>query len=222
MIGAVDVVIAGGHGQVARRLTRLLAGRGDRVRGIIRNPDHAADLRADGGEPVVVDMEAAEDLSDAVRGADAVVFAAGAGPGSGPARKQTVDLGVAVKLIDAARATGAGRYVMVSSIGAHDPAGGAEAMRPYLEAKAAADEALVASGLQWTIVRPGSLTDDPGTGRVDLSTDHGRRGPIPRDDVAAVLAAVLDTPETAGLTFEAFAGDRDVDLAVRSLARAHR
>ena len=216
----MDVVIAGAHGQIARRLTRLLAARGDRVRGIIRNPDHTADVASDGGEPVVLDMEAADDLGGAVQGADAIVFAAGAGPGSGPERKRTVDLGAAVKLIDAAQRTGVRRYVIVSSIGAHDPAAGPEQMRAYLEAKAEADAALAASDLEWTIVRPGALTDDPGTGKVDLSTDLGRRAPIPRDDVAAVLAEVLRAPETAGLTFEAFAGDRDVELAVRSLARA--
>jgi uncharacterized protein YbjT (DUF2867 family) len=109
---------------------------------------------------------------------------------------------------------------MVSSIGAHDPASGGEAMRPYLEAKAQADDALVASGLEYTVVRPGSLKDDPGTGLVDLSTELGRRGPIARDDVAAILLATLDAPETAGLIFEAFAGDREIDAAVRSLARS--
>jgi uncharacterized protein YbjT (DUF2867 family) len=215
----MDVVIAGAHGKVARHLTRRLAGQGDRVRGIIRNPDHTPDVEADGGEPVVLDMEAADDLSDAVRGADAVVFAAGAGPGSGPERKRTVDYGAAVKLIEAAKATGARRYVIVSSIGAHDPASGPESMRPYLEAKAAADAALRDSGLDWTIVRPGSLKDDPGTGKVDLSTELGRRGDIPREDVAAVLAVCLHAPETIGLTFEAFEGDQDVELAVRALAR---
>ena len=216
----MDVVIAGAHGQIARRLTRLLAARGDRVRGIIRNPDHAADVEADGGEPVVLDLESGGDVAGAVRGADAIVFAAGAGPGSGPERKRTVDEGAAVRLVEAAQDTGVRRYVIVSSIGAHDPAAGPESMRPYLEAKAAADAALAASDLEWTIVRPGSLTDDPGTGRIDVSTDLGRRGPVPRDDVAATLATVLDTPETARLTFEVFAGEHEVELAVRSLARA--
>jgi uncharacterized protein YbjT (DUF2867 family) len=220
MIAGMDVVIAGGHGKIARRLGRLLAARGDRVRGIVRDPAHVADLEADGVEAVVADMEAADDLTEHVRGADAVVFAAGAGPGSGAERKQTVDLGAAVKLVDAARGAGVERYLMVSSIGAHAPDAGPESMRPYLEAKAAADEALAASGLAYTIVRPGSLTDDPGTGLVDVSTELGRRAPIPRDDVAAVLLACLDAPETAGLTFEAFAGDRDIELAVRGLARA--
>ena len=218
----MDVVIAGGHGQIARRLARLLAARGDRVRGIVRNPDHVADLEADGAEAVVLDMEQAgdEELAEAAEGADAVVFAAGAGPGSGPARKETVDLGAAVKLVRAAEARSVPRYVIVSSIGAHDPAGGPESMRPYLEAKAGADEALMKSSLAWTVVRPGSLTDDPGTGKVDLSVELGRSGPIPRDDVAAVLLACLDVPEAAGLVLEAFAGDQEVELAVRALARA--
>lgn len=216
----MDVVIAGAHGQIARRLGRLLSRRGDRVRGIVRNPDHVADLESDGVEPVVADMEQVDDLAPYVEGADAIVFAAGAGPGSGPERKKTVDEGAAVKLIDAAKKAGVERYVIVSSIGAQAPDAGPAQMQPYLEAKAAADEALVNSGLAYTIVRPGSLNDDPGTGKVDLSTELGRRGPITRDDVAAVLLACLDTPETAGLTLEAFGGEDDIELAVRSLARA--
>ena len=125
----MDVVIAGGHGQIALRLARLLAERGDSVRSLIRNPDHADDVSAAGAEPVVFDLEAPEgDLAAVVRGADAAVFAAGAGPGSGAARKRTVDLGAAVRLIDAAREAGVRRYVMISSIGADDPAGGGEAM----------------------------------------------------------------------------------------------
>jgi uncharacterized protein YbjT (DUF2867 family) len=216
----MDVVIAGGHGQVARRLARLLTARGDRVRGLIRNPDHAEDLRRDGAEPVVADMEREDDLSPHLGGADAVVFAAGAGPGSGPDRKRTVDLGAAVKLAEGAQRAGVTRYLMVSSIGAHDPSAGPEPMRPYLEAKAEADAAVLATGLDVTIVRPGSLTDDPGTGLVELRAEPGGRGPIPRDDVAAVLVACLDNKETIGLTFEAFSGDHELDLALRGLARA--
>ena len=216
----MDVVIAGGHGQIGRRLARLLSARGDRVRGLIRNPDHAGDLRLDGAEPVHADLEKEDDLSPHLGGADAVVFAAGAGPGSGPERKRTVDLGAAVKLAEAARAATVPRYVLVSSIGAHDPSSGPESMRPYLEAKAEAEAAVLAGGLDVTIIRPGSLTDEPGTGHVALSTDAGGRGPIPRDDVAALIVACLDNPETIGLTFEAFAGDRELDLALRGLARA--
>ena len=212
----MDVLIAGGHGQVARRLIRLLARDGHSARGLIRNPDHAADLEADGGVPVVCDLER-EDPAPHARGADAIVFAAGAGPGSGAERKQTVDLGAAVKCVEAARAAGVSRFVIVSSIGAQDPDAGPEAMRPYLRAKADADAAVAASGLDWTIVRPGSLTNDPGTGQVDVSTALGRRGPVPRDDVALVLLETLQAPSTIGLTFEAFAGDAPARDALRKL-----
>ena len=212
----MDVVIAGGHGQIALRLARILSGRGDRVRSIIRNPDHAADVSGAGAEPVVFDLEGDGDLAAEVRGADAVVFAAGAGPGSGPERKRTVDLGAAVKLIDAAKAAGVNRYLMVSSIGADNPAGGSEAMRPYLEAKAAADAAVVDSGLEYTIVRPGGLTDDSPTGLVEIGAAV-ERGQIPRGDVAAVIAACLAEPKTIGLTFEVVSGEDQVELA---LARA--
>jgi uncharacterized protein YbjT (DUF2867 family) len=213
----VEVVIAGGHGQIALRLARLLAERDDSVRSLIRNPDHADDVSAAGAEPVVFDLEAPEgDLAAVVRGADAVVFAAGAGPGSGAARKRTVDLGAAVRLIDAAREAGVRRYVMISSIGADDPAGGGEAMRPYLEAKAEADAALEASGLDGTIVRPGPLTNDPGTGTVSAGADVGR-APITRDDVAAVVVAALDDPGTIGKTFVVVGGDTPIATALSQL-----
>jgi uncharacterized protein YbjT (DUF2867 family) len=212
----MDVLIAGGHGQVARRLIRVLAGDGHTARGLIRNPDHAADIEADGGVAVVCDLER-EDVTPHVRGADAIVFAAGAGPGSGPERKRTVDLGAAVKCVEAAEALGVARFVIVSSIGAQDPEAGPEAMRPYLRAKAEADARVAASTLDWTIVRPGSLTDDPGTGLVDVSTELGRRGPIPRDDVALVLAETLQAPQTIGLTFEVFSGETQAGEAVRTL-----
>jgi uncharacterized protein YbjT (DUF2867 family) len=208
----VDVVVAGGHGKIGLRLLRRLADGGHRGRGLIRNPEHAADLEAAGAEPVVCDMEALDDLSGCCEGADAVVFAAGAGPGSGPERKRTVDYGAAVKLMDA----GIRRYVMVSAIAAGRPEEWSEAMRPYYEAKAEADHRLEDSGLDYTIVRPGGLTDDPGTGLVTVGTDL-ERGEIPRDDVAAVLLAVLETPGSVGKTFELVAGDTAIDEAVRGL-----
>jgi uncharacterized protein YbjT (DUF2867 family) len=212
----MDVLIAGGHGKVARRLIRLLARDGHTARGLIRNPDHTADLEADGGVPVLCDLER-DDVGRHVGGADAIVFAAGAGPGSGAERKRTVDLGAAVKCVEAAEALGVTRFVIVSSIGAQDPEGGPETMRPYLRAKAEADARVAASTLDWTIVRPGSLQDGPGSGRVDVSTALGRRGPVPRDDVALVLAETLRAPNTIGLTFEVFAGDTPARDAVRDL-----
>ena len=210
----MDILVAGGHGKVALRLLKLLADEGHTARGLIRKPEQAADLQAVGAIPVIGDLENDESLAGYVKGADAVVFAAGAGPGSGPARKRTVDLGGAVKLADAAIETGVRRYVMVSSIGAEAPEAGGS-MQPYLQAKADADAYVVASGLDCTIVRPGSLTDDPGTGLVRATRELGHRGPVPRDDVAAVLAACLTTPATIGVTFELFAGDTPIAEALR-------
>jgi len=213
----MDILVAGGHGKVALRLLKLLADQGHTARGLIRKREHAADLEAVGAIPVLGDLETDAPLDDHVKGADAVVFAAGAGPGSGAARKRTVDLGGAVKLADAARATGVRRYVMVSSIGAQSPESAGDSMRPYLAAKAEADAYLQASGLDWTIVRPGSLTDDPGTGLIRASTELGHRGPVPRDDVAAVLAATLTADHTIGVTFELFAGDTPITEALAGL-----
>jgi uncharacterized protein YbjT (DUF2867 family) len=213
----MEVVIAGGHGKIALHLERLLADSGHRVRALIRKRDHDSDVREAGAEPVMCDLEQEDDLSHCVQGADAVVFAAGAGPGSGPERKRTVDLGGAVKLIDAARRTGARRYAMISSIGAEDPSRASEQMRPYLEAKAEADRRLADSGLDWTIVRPGRLTDDPGTGLVTVTEDMSVRGEVPREDVARVLAAVLGDPGTIGKTFVVVSGDTPVDEALAAL-----
>ena len=212
----MDVLIAGGHGKIARRLIRLLARDGHMARGLIRNPEHAADIEADGGVAVLCDLER-DDVAPHTAGADAIVFAAGAGPGSDAERKRPVDLGAAVKCVEAAEALGVARFVIVSSIGAHAPNAGPEAMRPYLRAKAEADARVAASSLDWTIVRPGSLQDDPGTGLVDVSTELGRRGPVPRDDVALVLAETLQSPGTIGLTFEVFSGETHAREAVRSL-----
>jgi uncharacterized protein YbjT (DUF2867 family) len=213
----VNVVVAGGHGQVARRLLGLLAQRGDVPRGLIRNPDHAPDLEGIGAEPVLVDLEKDDIRADVLAGADAVVFAAGAGPGSGAARKRTMDLGGALKLIDAARASGIARYVMVSAMGAANPPGGSEGMAPYLRAKAEADQALASSGLDYTIVRPGRLTNEPGTGRVAAAAKLNRRGEIARDDVAATLLAVLGAENTIGKTFELLRGETPIEAAVATL-----
>ena len=212
----MEVLIAGGHGQIALRLERLLAQAGHTPRGLIRNPAHAGDLQHAGAEPVLCDLEH-DDPRPHLGAAGAIVYAAGAGPGSGTDRKRTMDYGGAVKLIDAARELGVARWIMVSSVGAGDPAGGSEQMRPYLQAKHDADEALASSGLDWTIVRPGRLTNEPGTGFVDASTGLGRYGEIPRDDVALVLLECLDAPNTVGVTFELFAGETPARDAVRGL-----
>jgi uncharacterized protein YbjT (DUF2867 family) len=210
------VAIAGGHGKIALQLTRLLHERGDRVRSLIRNPDHGDDVRAAGGEPAVCDLEAADEqtAAQAIEGADTVVFAAGAGPGSGSERKLTMDLGGAVKLIAAAKGAGISRYAIVSSMSADPDTPGDDTFSVYLRAKGQADAELAASGLDFTIVRPGRLTDEPGTGRVAIGADVGS-GAIPREDVAAVLAAVLAEPATIGATFELISGDTPIDEALK-------
>jgi uncharacterized protein YbjT (DUF2867 family) len=211
------VAIAGGHGKVARRLIHRLRERGDEAIALIRRPEHAGDVADDGGEPVVCDLEAAtaDEVAAAIASADAVVFAAGSGPGSGAERKETMDYGGAVKLIEAARANGVSRYLIVSSMGA-DPDLEGDGFDVYLRAKGRADAELQASGLDHTIVRPGRLTDDPGTGRVRAG-EHVGPGEIPRDDVAAVLIACLDTPSTVGKTLEVVSGDVPAEEAVASL-----
>jgi uncharacterized protein YbjT (DUF2867 family) len=211
------VVIAGAHGKIGLRLGRLLAAAGQTVRGIVRNPDHAADLESAGVNPVVFDLERDDrDLADEVTGASAAVFAAGAGPGSGDARKTTMDRDGAIRLIEACRKGGVDRYVMVSAMGARDPDLSGDGFAAYLRAKAQADAALIQSGLQWTIVRPGGLLDDPGTGRVEVG-EALPRGSIPRDDVAALLAAALATPATIGRAFDLISGTMPIEEALARL-----
>ena len=220
----MHLVLAGAHGQVARRLGRLLSARGDTVTGIVRNPAHTADVEADGVTPVVLDLEraVADDVVPVLAGADAVVFAAGAGPGSGAARKDTVDRGAAVLLADAAERAGVPRYLLVSSMGVEDVADGAapdgvdEVFAAYLRAKLAAEEDLLARpALRTTVLRPGGLTDDAGTGRVTLDR-RVERGSIPRDDVAAVLLALLDV-EPDGVVLELVGGPTPVPEAVAAI-----
>src|SRR3712207_999953 len=180
----MKVLVAGAHGKKARRLVRMLVEDGHEVRGLVRKEEQMADVESDGAEPVLVDLEeeGVEGVGRAVEGCDAVIFAAGAGPGSGAARKETMDYGGAVKLVEAAEQNGVRRYLMLSSVGAGDPEGGSEPMRPYLRAKARADERLQASGLDYTIIRPGSLTEEEETGRIDAAESLGRRGEISRSD----------------------------------------
>ncbi|MFJ8634613.1 SDR family oxidoreductase [Streptomyces sp. NPDC093568] len=214
------IVIAGGHGQIALRLEKLLAARGNEVAGIIRKAEQGDDLRQAGAEPIVLDLESAsvEEVAAHLQGADAAVFAAGAGPGSGTDRKDTVDKGAAVLFADAAVRAGVRRFLIVSSMGADSRHEGDEIFDVYLRAKGAADDYVRGlDALDWTILRPGMLTNDAGTGQVRLEA-HTGRGPIPRDDVAAVLAELLETPATAGLTLELISGSAPVSVAVKSVA----
>jgi nucleoside-diphosphate-sugar epimerase len=212
------IAIAGGHGKIALRLTELLSRRGETVVGLIRNPDHADDVRVRGGQPVVCDLERADvaDIATALDGASAVVFAAGAGPGSGAERKLTVDRDGAIKLLQAAVQAGAPRYVIVSSVGAENPPDGDDVFSVYLRAKAEADQAVQQSDREWTIVRPGGLTDEPGTGRVRLDLDPFR-GRVSRDDVAAVLEALLRDARAARVTLYVNGGHTPIEQALDAL-----
>jgi nucleoside-diphosphate-sugar epimerase len=215
-------VIAGGHGKIGLRLATLLAGRGDEVVGVVRNPDHREDVEATGATCVVLDLESAgaADLAPHLEGADSVVFAAGAGPNSGAARKDTVDRAAAELLADAAVQAGVRRYLLVSSTGVDaEPAPDrGEVWAAYLVAKKAAEEAIRAhADLDWTILRPGLLTDYPGVGRVLLAPPPVEKGEISRDDTAAVLAALLDTPGTAGMVLELHDGDQEIHEAVAAV-----
>lgn len=214
------IVVAGGHGKIALRVARRLSGDGHEVTGIVRNPDHVADVQGTGAEAVVLDLETAD--LDAVAAlladAGAVLFAAGAGPGSGEARKDTVDRGASVLLADAAERAGVDRFVQISSMGAGAPPapGTDDVFAAYLRAKTAAEDDLRRRPLAWTVLRPGGLTDEPGTGRVRLAPSVPR-GRISRDDVAAVLVALLTTDTAVHATLELVAGDTPVADALAAL-----
>jgi len=214
------VVIAGGHGQIALRLTKLLSGQGDEVVGLVRNPAHEADVAAAGGRCVVLDLEQADAaaVTEALSGADAAVFAAGAGPGSGAARKETVDRGAAVLFAEACESAGVRRHLQVSAMGLQRA--GEPGMEPvfaaYLSAKAAAEDDLRARDLDWTILRPGGLTNEPGRGLVRLAESVPRES-VSREDVAAVIAALLPAGAAVRRTLELVEGDIPIADAVRAL-----
>ncbi len=215
------VVVAGGHGKIALILSRLLAARGDEVVGLIRNPAQTDDVEATGARAAICDLETAtvEELAPHLAGADAVVFAAGAGPGSGAPRKDTVDLGASVLLADAATAAGVRRYVQISSINADKapPPGTDDVFAAYLRAKKAAEDDLRARPLDWTILRPGRLTDDPPAGTVTLAPHVDGSASVSRADVAAVVVGLLDNPASIGAVLELVGGDTPVTEAVATL-----
>jgi uncharacterized protein YbjT (DUF2867 family) len=210
------IVIAGGHGQIALLLAEQLVRAGHQAVNLVRNPAHADDVTATGAESVLFDLEraSASDLAAHLAGADAVVFAAGAGPGSTAERKLTVDRDGATRLIAAAERAGVTRYVMISAMGADTfDAASTDTFQVYLRAKSEADAALRSSALDWTVVRPGGLTDEPGAGTVTIGESTGR-GSIPRADVAAVVAQCLTSPATAGMQFEVISGDTPIAAAL--------
>jgi uncharacterized protein YbjT (DUF2867 family) len=210
------VAIAGGHGQIALVIERLLSDAGHEAVGIIRNPDHAAELVAAGATPLVLDLEQidAAALADELDGVDAVVFAAGGGPNSGAARKLTVDRDAAALLADAAERQGITRYVMISALATddHDPDSD-DVFQVYLKAKSQADADLRARSLDWTVIRPGGLTNDPPTGLVQVAESTGP-GRIPRADVAAVVVEALLNRRAVRSQFELISGGTPIAEAL--------
>lgn len=213
----MKITVVGAHGSIAMLLHPMLIEAGHSVRGIIRKDEQAEDLRELGVEPVVADVEKQEDISEEVGNVDAVLFAAGAGPGSGAARKWTVDRDGAIKLMSACHKNDIERYLIISAMGLDKPRG-SEVFKVYQKAKAEADEALRVSGLDYTIVKPGRLTDESGTGKVSVGNDL-ERGEIPREDVAAVLAKVFEMPETIGKEFDLLSGDQNISEALSDLVK---
>lgn len=209
------ILIFGGHGKVALLLEPLLAAAGHTVTAVIRNPEHEADVAATGAQPVVADIETfdLDQLTNLVSGNDVVVWSAGAGGGN-PARTYAVDRDAAIRAMDAAEAAGVDRFVMVSWIGSRADHGVStdSSFFPYAEAKWAADQHLAASGLDWTILAPGTLTLDEPTGRIDI--DPQGRGEVSRADVATVVAAVIDDDSTIGRTIRFGAGDEHIGHAI--------
>ncbi len=220
---STSVSIVGGHGQIARLLTRELVARDVAVRGLVRSEDQFSDLRDDGSTPVLCDVEKADaaDLDRALGACDVVIFAAGAGPDSGPDRKKSLDRDGAIKSVEAAARLGARRFVIVSSMGADDPPNDDDDdFSIYLQAKHDADVAVrstcTGTGLGYTIVRPGGLTDGEPSGSVRVA-EHVERGEIPRADVAGVLAELIVTGHGRDRTFEVVSGPTPIDGAIQTL-----
>ncbi len=216
----MKVLVAGANGQTARQLTRMLVENGHEVRGLIRKEEQMQNVESDGAEPALVDLEQDEadgKVGEAVEGCDAVIFAAGAGPGSGNERKETMDRDGAIKLIEAAEKHGVRRYLMLSTMGADDPESRDEKMQPYMRAKGEADERLRNSGLDYTVIRPGRLTDDAGTGNIAAAESLDQYGEIPREDVARTFVAALEAENTPGKTFEILSGGAPIKEAVEDI-----
>lgn len=212
----MTVLIIGGHGQIGQCLIRKLAERGTGVRAMIRDESQAPALAELGAEPVTGDLEG--EFAHALDGCDAVIFTAGSGGHTGGDKTLLVDLWGALRSIRACESVGLKRFLMVSALGAHDPDNGRDKIRHYLVAKHIADDYLVRSALDYTVVRPGGLTNEPGSGRVLLVPQFsGEGGEIPREDVAAVLVACISAPNTIGKIFDLVTGDTPILDAVRNV-----
>jgi len=214
------IAVVGGHGKVALELHPILVAAGHVPVALVRDEGYRKELEGLGAEVRILDIENqdASAFADAFAGCDAVVFTAGGGPDGNIERKRTVDLEGSLKSVEGAVAAGVRRFAQVSAIGVDDPLDDdvSPVWKAYVEAKRDADAALRASDLDWTILRPGRLTDDPATGLVSLGPDVSR-GDITRADVAAVVVAVLDTTATVEKQWDLVGGDTPVERAIATL-----
>jgi uncharacterized protein YbjT (DUF2867 family) len=212
----MHVFIAGANGQIGQHLLREMANSDHEARALIRHPEQGPELLQLGAtETVLGDLE--QDCSEAMKGCNAVIFTAGSGPHTGPDKTTDVDQDGAIRLIDTAMANGIKRFIIVSSMRAEEPEKGPEKLRHYLQAKHNADEHLKNSGLNYTIVRPGQLINDEGTGKVSVSARQENFGKISRQDVARVLLAALDADTTVNRVFDVVSGDTPVAEALAKL-----
>lgn len=211
----MKVLVAGANGLTGKRIVAMLKDNGHDPRAMIRDGAQASAMEALGAETVVADLEQAVD--HAVTGCEAVIFAAGSGSKTGPDKTDLVDRLGAIRLIEATAAAGVARFIMLSSMGTDEP----EAQRPklvhYMKAKAAADHRLRASDLSYTIVRPGYLTNDAGTGRIVAAPSLGELKTICREDVAQTIVAALDIAKTERKTFDILAGETPIRDALEAL-----
>lgn len=209
----MNVLVIGSHGNIGQRLVRQMAKSEHTARAMIRDEAQRDEMLAlEATDVVVADIEG--DISEALTGCDAVVFTAGSGAHTGPEKTMDVDRNGAISIIDQAERAGVRRFLLVSSMNADTPEKGSEKMRHYFEAKQAADNHLRASDLEYTIVRPGKLTDDEGTGTADIAKDLNRYGEVAREDVAHALLMTLDSPNTIGRHYEMLAGDTPIEKAL--------
>lgn len=217
------VAIIGGHGKIALKLAKTLTGQGHQVSSLIRNPDQSDDIKETGASAVIADVEnlSTEEIGEALEGHDAVVFSAGAGGGT-PDRTFAVDRDAAIRSMDAALKVGVPRYLIVSYFGAGPDHGVSkdDSFYAYAEAKAEADTYLRETTLLWTVIGPGKLTDDAGTGRIATKERGADYESVPREDVATVIAAALETPSSVGTTIEFVSGETPIAEAVKGVAPA--
>ncbi|MCY8005594.1 SDR family oxidoreductase [Bacillus haynesii] len=206
----MKVFVVGANGQIGRRLTKSLNESGEhQVRAMVRNEEQAQALKQSGTETALANLEdTVESIAEAAKGCDAIVFTAGSGGKTGADKTLLVDLDGAVKTIEAAEKAGIRRFIMVSTLQAHRRENWNEALKPYYVAKHYADRMLEGSELNYTIIRPGGLLNEPGTGRVKAAENLERGGTIPREDVADTILAALTEEHTFRRSFDLVSGDQ--------------